>query len=137
MSDIQESKITIERYLQQQAEIKQKYNPLYLLNRAIRVHDVVLCRYDNLNSNDKNNIKINEWAMLLRLVYQWDYNDISNTSIYFQVNDDILYGGVYNIRDNEIKSRTILSNLNDNNCPYIYTLEQWENIKRCIKMAYR
>lgn len=82
------------KFLRTAEEALNIFNPKELCKHLVRGSDgtVYVDKNHLLADKDEENL----FVLILNLFYKWSYNDYRNSTVYFEVEDGNIIGGVYN-----------------------------------------
>ena len=114
-------------------EAEVKYTPKKLVNYLCRAEDGTVCvDTERLIANQEDAAG---FYYILTHQYASGWKNIENLTVYFEVEDDIVIGGAYDVCNKEKKSRRPIASANQNRAAYTYTIEDMQAIMNKIKSA--
>ena len=107
-----------------QNEASKKYNPYVLTDYLTRTEDgmVIVDRFRLLQSKDDERL----FYVVLNKDYGWDYRYPETTTVYFEVKDGRVYGGIYD-GDVGVRSRRVIAVEHSLAKVYDYNLYCYDN----------
>lgn len=106
-----------------------EYSPMVIAKYLFRENDGTVCfNRDSLVHSESDMIKFH---YILNKDYSSGYDDIQNLTVYFEIKDNFIIGGAYNLRSKQKISRRKLISVTVNT-PYTYKNEDFEILKETI-----
>lgn len=99
-----------------------KYDPNYFIKKGVLRNGIFCLAKKDFECPQ-------DWFLLLRNLYKWDYSNCDNSVLYLDFDNDILFGGVYNILTGTRVTKVILFDNHHQSGPYIYTDAEFQKLK--------
>ena len=120
-------------------EVKRMFDPIKMLKYLSKdTNGVVYLDKKKMSYLDEDLSINNGWDLFetyLNYFYRWDYEDIENTTIYFDIRDFGLIGGLYNLATKEKTNTKMIASIYEPNKlydNYAYYYEEFISINKAI-----